>query len=214
MNNIKNYKKILNEINTAAKTIETKTLALEVLTWLTNNVENYIDNHVKMFKIDLIVDNVESMKMVKALQDLYQKMPTAEEEDKIAKSKDGDAIISLMVETRKMLDEVTKQAWEDMRGSKPELDQLFKRLVFYYELRGFKDGEPLIQELEGCVDVINFEYESFSVGVEIKKGQDIETENGVIQGDKEIINKYEIPEGFTCWIELTHRPVQRPTAMF
>lgn len=211
---MKDYKKILQKINKDGKKIETKVLASEVLKWLIDNVESYVDNHVKMFKIDLIVDNVESMKTVKALQDLYRKLPTPEEEVEIQTAKDGTAVLELIAETRTELDRVTKQAWEDMKGSKSDLEQLFKRLVFYYELKGFKDGKPLIQELDGIIDIINFEYENFSVGVQIKKGQDVETEDGLVQGEKKTVKEYMIPEGFTCWIELTHRPVQRPTAMF
>jgi len=211
---MKNYNKILQKINKDGKKIETKVLASEVLKWLIDNVESYVDNHVKMFKIDLIVDNVESMKTVKALQDLYRKLPTPEEEVEIQTAKDGTAVLELIAETRTELDRVTKQAWEDMKESKSDLEQLFKRLVFYYELKGFKDGKPLIQELDGIIDIINFEYENFSVGVQIKKGQDVETEDGLVQGEKKTVKEYMIPEGFTCWIELTHRPVQRPTAMF
>ena len=211
---MKNYTEILERIGEDSKKIETKVLGAEVLKWLNDNVESYIDNHVKMFKIDLIVDNVESMKTVKILQDFYRKLPTPEEEVEIQTAKDGNTVLKLIGETRKELDRVTKQAWEDMRSAKSDLEQLFKRLVFYYELRGFKDGKPLIQELEGCVDIINFEYENFSVGVTIKQGQDVETEEGLVQGEKKIIKEYMIPEGFTCWIEITHRPVQRPTAMF
>jgi len=211
---MKDYKKILQKINKDGKKIETKVLASEVLKWLIDNVESYVDNHVKMFKIDLIVDNVESMKTVKALQDLYRKLPTPEEEVEIQTAKDGTAVLELIAETRTELDRVTKQAWEDMKESKSDLEQLFKRLVFYYELKGFKDGKPLIQELDGIIDIINFEYENFSVGVQIKKGQDVETEDGLVQGEKKTVKEYMIPEGFTCWIELTHRPVQRPTAMF
>jgi len=211
---MKDYKKILQKINKDGKKIETKVLASEVLKWLIDNVESYVDNHVKMFKIDLIVDNVESMKTVKALQDLYRKLPTQEEEVEIQTAKDGTAVLELIAETRTELDRVTKQAWEDMKESKSDLEQLFKRLVFYYELKGFKDGKPLIQELDGIIDIINFEYENFSVGVQIKKGQDVETEDGLVQGEKKTVKEYMIPEGFTCWIELTHRPVQRPTAMF
>jgi hypothetical protein len=211
---MKNYNKILQKINKDSKKIETKVMASEVLKWLIDNVESYVDNHVKMFKIDLIVDNVESMKTVKALQDLYRKLPTPEEEVEIQAAKDGTAVLELIAETRTELDLVTKQAWEDMKGSKSDIEQLFKRLVFYYELKGFKDGKPLIQELDGIIDIINFEYENFSVGVQIKQGQDVETEDGLVSGEKKVVKEYMIPEGFTCWIELTHRPVQRPTAMF
>lgn len=205
---MKNYTKLLKKISNDGEKIDTKKVAVEIITWLINNAESYIDNHAKMFKIDLIIDNAESLKTAKALQDLYQGMPSAEEEAEIDQLPNKDELLTLITQTRDGLDRVTKQVWDDMRASKEEMDQLFKKLIFYYELKGFTHGKPLVQELKGYVDVINFEYESFSMGVKV-----IRTDPNATEENK-VISDYNIPEGFTCWIELTYSNVQRPAAMF
>ena len=35
--------------------------ATEVLTWITNNVENYVDDNMRVFKLDLVLDSIDSI---------------------------------------------------------------------------------------------------------------------------------------------------------
>jgi hypothetical protein len=110
----------------------------------------------------------------------------------------------------------------DSRDKAIELDKRLKELIGSKETAGeeekkaiqekiiavIKEGEDLVQyeKLEGFIDFLQFEYESFSMGVEVKKG---------LQGEeKETIKKYEIPEGFTCCFEIIYHVKQRPTVMF
>jgi hypothetical protein len=83
------------------------------------------------------------------------------------------------------------------------MDNLFKRMAYYYELKGISRGKLLIQELEGQVSIVKFEYEAFSVGVKVRDPKKDTT-----------IREYVIPEGFTVWIEIVCNPANPPTSMF
>lgn len=199
-------KKPVDEILMDLKSIDTDLIATEVLTWLDVNVENFINNHVKTFKIDLVLDSSESMTEIKKLQDLYRAISDDDPNNEKA-IEDG-------VMCRKKLDKITNKAWKTMMGKKDLLEKLFIRMSYYYEMKGLKDGKPIIQELEGFVDILKLEYEAFSLGVRILQGSDVENEDGLKKGEKKILKEYEIQEGFTVWLELLLRPKQKPVAIF
>lgn len=232
---IKFFKRPIKDVLEDAKTIDPKTVAKEVLQWLIKNVEDYIDNHVYVFKLDLILDNesesVEAMEETKRLQDLYRAIPDDEDlmqlspservltvNNIVNNSKASEASIDSIesaVACRTELNKVTTKTFEAMRGCEQELKDLFKRLSYYYELKGVNEGKMLIQELNGHVDIINFEYEAFSVGVKVYGGLDKVVDNKpVAKGEKKIVKQYVIPEAFTVWIELAFSPKERPLALF
>ena len=70
----------MEEIAAESKNIEVAKVSDEILKWVIANVESFIDNHKKMFKLDLILDESvqeimpESMK----IQRLYQAIPADE----------------------------------------------------------------------------------------------------------------------------------------
>jgi hypothetical protein len=202
--------------------IKPRKIAKEILGWLISNVENYIDNAVKAFKLDLVLDSDESMKETRKLQDLYRAIPDPE-------SAEEKELIEECTNCRRDLDKITLEAYEEMKKSDKLLKELFKRLVYYYELKGIKDGILLIKDLCGSVDVLRFEYEAFSVGVKIMVpdlSYDPPSEESTVENfppvhvhdlpeaQKKIVKQYVIPEGFTVWIELAFRPQTRPTSIF
>ena len=189
----------------------------EVLNWLIANVENYIDNHAKQFKIDLIIDrHNKEMPELKRLQALYRtlpekklKLPDCEdiikEYNKLMKDKDVKAIVKESALLKKDYDTITSEIHKAIKKDKEKLDILFKRMAFYYELVGFNKGKELLRELNGGVWVTNFDYEDFDVGVKVKapayKVNNEETgEVETIQGEDK---SYVIGEGFTVWIEIS-----------
>lgn len=196
-------KRPIKEIMAEASDISVEKIAEEVLTWVTNNVEYFIDNKVKAFKLDLIVDS-QLMSETKKLQDLYQAIP--EENKKNTKE------ISLC---KKTLDKTTEKIYEKMRKMKTHLEQLFKRMIFYYEVVALDNGVPLVKELAGAVDIMQFEYEAFEVGVKVAAPKyDIRNEDGtqnIIQGEEK---DYVIPEGFTVWIEIAYKDALSRSSMF
>jgi len=202
-------KRPIENILEESKNIDPQTVADEVIQWLIDNVENYIDNHVRVFKLDLILDNesesVEAMEETKRLQDLYRAIPDDEEVGDVASA----------VDCRNQLNAITSDAFEIMKRSQDKLQELFKRLSYYYELKGVKEGKMLVQELDGHVDITNFEYEAFSVGVKVYGGFDkVMDGEQVEKGEKKVVKQYTIPEAFTVWIELAFKPKERPLAIF
>lgn len=215
---IEYVKKPIEVILKEAEDINPDDIATEVLEWLITNVENYIDNKVKMFRLDLVLDSSESLKAVKKLQDLYRAIPDNPKEIEKLSYEDREIRENECVKCRRSLDVITDLAYQKMTQDKQRLRQLFKRLVYYYELKGISRGQPLIKELDGSVAIIRFEYEAFSMGVSLsaKKNEELEEpeEQFLVTDEKEVIKQYTVEEGFTVWIELAFKSKDRPTSLF
>jgi len=230
--NNNNYKKKpLEDIIADAKNIDTKMVALEVIGWAIENVENYVDNTVRMFKLDLVLDAVETMQETKKLQDLYRAIPN--DEDLIGEEvvlslkarenagkplnmdKKTEKILKSIQECREILDKVVEEAHNEIGELTEYVDKLSERLVYYYEMKGVRNGVPLIRDLIGTASIIKFEYEAFNVGVRIRSAvQEIENEDGSLRHTGgELVNEYVVPEGFTVWIEIAFKD-KRPQSMF
>lgn len=193
---------MLEIITQESKEIDIKKISEEILIWLDKNVESFIDNQTKTFKIDMLIDSQEMSESMK-MQSLYRKVTGAKLSDDEYK------------ECMAKLNAVTEKIHKNMRKRDDLLEKLFKKMVFYYEMVGVNNGKQLIKELTGAVDIINFEYEAFSVGVKIKdkgyvgeEGIDGNNENNV-----KIRKQYEIPESFTIWVEISFKE-NRPSSIF
>jgi len=192
----------INEILEEAENLDVKKVAEELLQWVEMNVENFIDNHRKFFKLDLVLDKNVKLENLRKLQDLYRAIPDSEEDQRE---------LGAAVDCRTMLHEITAKVHQAARENKELLEKLFDRMKFYYEMQGAKDGKLLIRELEGSVDIVNFEYDAFSLGVKVTKK--LRTQSGELKDEGEV-KEYVIPEGFTCWIEIAFRPKERPASIF
>lgn len=237
-------KRPIEDIIEDSKTINPEKISTEVLTWIIGNVENFIDNQNKIFKLDLVLDNIKEMEETKKLQDLYRAI-------------DDDKDLEKVEKTRRLLDGITLKAFNHIKGSKDLLNVLFERMVFYYgrvipnpenkkralaideELKALfrqkekvsdeekdkiqekivekiKEGESLVKftELEGSASITNFDYEAFQIGVQITEGSNPNEEAEEKPKEKKVIKRYNVPEGFTCWVEISFKYRQRPTNMF
>lgn len=196
-------KKTVDEILSECTTINKEKASKEILQWIIANVEQFIDNQMKIFKIDLILEaedgSNETMPEVRKLQNLYRAIP---DDEYISAPKDKKDIkissrvarrnsLDKIVECRKQLDSTAEQIHECMKTDQELLEQLFKRMAFYYEVKALTSEGPLIQEQVGLVDIIKFEYEAFSVGVRVTN------QTGGISSE------HLIPEGFTIWVEIS-----------
>jgi len=192
------------EIIKKAKDIDIAKTSRELIKWITRNVENFINNQRTSFKLDLIMDDesetIEDMEEMRKLQDLYTSLPDPSVED----IEDVVKMDTKLIEkARKVLDGITKKVHDQCKNEREAMDNLFKRMAYYYELKGISRGKLLIQELEGQVSIVKFEYEAFSVGVKVRDPKKDTT-----------IREYVIPEGFTVWIEIVCNPANPPTSMF
>ena len=212
---VKNLK--IQEIIDKSKEIDPKKVSSEILTWLANNVENFIDNQKREFKIDLILES-EAMSESTKLQELYRSIPE-EDDETISMTEIGnisDIKANRFTEVnkcRKSLDKVTKQCFTEMNKNEEMLQALFKRMIFFYELVGISKGTLLVKRLEGAVTIRQFDYEAFSVDVRIVQKKEVENQNGeLVTEEVGEAKTYEIPEGFAVWLEIAYKDtIQRPT---
>jgi len=224
----RNIPDILND----SESIDTKAAAKEILTWIANNVEQFIDNQKRKFKLDLIIDAEEgaqeTMPVTRKLQDLYRAIPNdpvsadnlsldlpQEELDKLTSEKRQQLLFQMAIdsltekeiafmerimECRSVLDEISNKIFQAMKDNHELLVVLFKRMAFYYEMQGISGGDILLEEFNGEVDILKFEYEAFPVSVQIT----------ATVGDS--VKEYTIPEGFTIWLELAFKSKKREMA--
>ena len=231
-------KKSVDDILKELKSIDCKQVSNEIITWLTVNVESFVDNYIKIFQFPIVFEDAKEIEGAKKLQDLYRAMPD-----------DDDKNFKKIQKCRKELDKVTKKIHEEMMNNDELKKKMFNKMAYYYERiisspekiekakeidkelallfekkekasdkkkiekqinAKVEEGKNLIeyQNLEGMVDIPRFEYESFSVGVRVY-------EKDPKEGDKkEVIKEYEIPEGFMIGVEISFKESLRPTAMF
>jgi len=222
-----NYEKMsIPEIIARSEKIDVTLASKEILTWIANNVEEFIDSQRRIFKLDLIVDaeegSQETLPTVRALQNLYRAIP----EDPVsvnnldncsfqsaldAMTEEDSAFMEKIQNCKSILDEVSANVYKAIKEEKELLQAIFKRMSFYYEIAGVSNGNLLLQELDGEVDVIKFEYEAFPVAVQVtsSKTEKINEDGTITCSGGEAISEYVIPEGFTVWIEIAFKAKQK-----
>jgi hypothetical protein len=224
-------KRSIPEILDDSKSIDITAAAKEILTWITNNVEQFIDNQKKIFKIDLIIDAEEgakeTMPSLRKLQNLYRAIPddpVANDEVKVSEDNFNEIIAQFNSEDQQLfqdiqacrsaLDEISNEVFKAMQNKNELLTALFKRMAFYYEMKGISHGELLLEQLTGEVSIIRFEYESFPVAVKVAAPiiQKLQENGSIIEVGGETINNYVIPEGFTIWIEIAFKSKRKEMA--
>lgn len=232
-------KRSINDILNDSEHIDCHLVAKEVLNWAIANVENYIDNSTRYFKIDLSLKNTKNMEETEKLQNLYRAIPDDDE--------NNEKEIEKAERCRRILDKVVAQVYTEMQELREEQEKLFKRLIFYYErvipnpdarerameidrelknlviskdtaedkdaiqkqiMALIEEGKKIVkfEELKGNVDITEFVYDAFSVGVQIKAPD--------LRGEKAIVKDYVIPESFVLRIELNYKQNELPTSMF
>lgn len=213
------------EIIDKAKKIDTEKVATEILNWLIENVESYIENTTRTYLIDLILDKtskcVTNMEETKKLQSLYESLLNLTDSLSLTQNKitihkdthidelnlnekdqiDTDNADQLLASN--ILDDVVKDAHKKMKQQKELSEKLFKRMSYYYEFVGFSNGELLIKELIGGIDISKFAYDTFSVKVKVR---DVVTNN--------ITKEYEIPEGFSLQLNIEFEPETSQSCLF
>lgn len=252
------FMEIVDQIVDDSKSIKPEIIAKEVMAWLINNVENYIDSDTKSFKLDLVLDSKEGLLETQKLQELYRSIP---DNDSLIDAEKDKKLIDKCEKCRRILDEVTAKAYEIMKNSNDDISKLFNKMIFFYEriipspenkkraieidaelkelfkqkeltedkerlkdlqnkvVEKIKEGESLVkfEEFDGTVDISNFSYDAFEVGVKIvhaKEGPSDTLIGDMAEEEKVVAKEYIVPEGFTVWIELHYRPKLRPTTMF
>lgn len=187
--------------------IDTKGIAKEILQWLIDCVEEYIDNKETVFPIYFPVNSevIQKMEKTNALGNIYLK---------VLEGKNSDSKKRKVIDR---LDEIVKEIKEIMSKDKESLENLYKRMVWYYEMVGFnKATGPIIQEMEGYVAINQFVFESIGLDICVtKKYQKLTKDGRLIESDKapEIVKQEHVPEGFTIEIEIKKWPKITSTSL-
>jgi len=133
-------KRSVESILDEAATIDPSLVAKEILEWLINNVENYVDNTTKLYKIDLVVNSSE-MSETKRLQNLYGAIPDDDlkgtllsiKEEECRKSAENERVMDVCEKCRRQLDKITEAVFEEINENKDKINELFTRMIFFYE---------------------------------------------------------------------------------
>lgn len=226
-----------------SKTIDIQMAAQEVLTWIINNVENFVDSHSKTYKLDLVLDTSEGLQEIQKLQNLYRSIP----EDSLTNDVEKETSeFEEVTNCRLLLDQQTTKILEAMRLNSGLLHDLFGRLIFYYEKmilnpENKRHALKIDEELKRLIELKQMANEDekkelqLKIVEQIKEGERLikfEQFEGIvnilkldyeafdvgveIKDEKKIVRKsYVIPEGFTCWFELNYKhKALRPTTLF
>lgn len=185
-----------------AKSIDPKKIAKTVLKWLINNVESYIDNKETVFLVYFSYDvlSEHGLDELKKLQELYYAIPN--EGVEVAGHKVDSAAITDMLDA---LDAIVDKAKSEMEASTTMMEELFKRIIYYYEMVGYsKLTGPIIKSYKGKVSINHFMYEPVSMPVTVTKKIKKLVNGEAVDTDipDEIISQFVIPEGYSLEMEL------------
>ena len=186
-----------------ADKISVDAISTEVLKWTVVHVEDYLDNRQNIFRLYFPKDTLEGMPEMTALHELYQFIPELPQDHPQE---------DLTVQALQHLHAITARVRDRMNQEKDLKDELFNRLIFYYDTKIRKSGNtltPIIYDLEGYVHIGLFDYEAFSQKVEVRRG--------TAQGDQpmqgvEKIKEIVLPEGYVVEFTLHFWPKAMTTS--
>jgi hypothetical protein len=188
MSDIEKTEKILSEI-------DENDVAQELLQWLIDHVEEYIDNQESVFSVYFPVnsDVIKNMPVTNQLGNTYI------EATEKATDKNSQKIVEKF--TAKI-----NSVKEAMSKDQERLAQLFQRMIWYYEMVGFhKTSGPIIQEMDGYIIVNKFDFELVGMDICVTKKYNKVTPDGkLLPSNKkpEILKQEHVPEGFSLEIEI------------
>jgi hypothetical protein len=197
----------IDEIIQGAQEVDPSVMANDVLKWLINNVDTYIDNHETVFRLYFTNESFLDMPSLGKVHEFYQKIP-----DDVTEA-DLDAV-------KDVLDGKVAEAKKILSTSEAPLTELFKKIICFYDMKTLvSDGTrivPIFHDLDGFVRVNDFMYEPIAMELTVKKGFARKMEDGSLvntKGEKEIFKKVNIPEGFALEIELEYWQVVPSTSI-
>lgn len=203
--------------------ISPKELADEFLNWLTGHVEEYIDNHKTQFILNISPKEAGDMPVAEKVEALYLSIDGANrfvdaadhDVDFDSLTDDEREAIDREVEMLKLLHGFVEEAYQTLLADTEGLQRLFKKLVYYYEVVGFRNGVPIEKELTGAVKITAFHYELFEIPVEVKGKQPVYDENGDLVELRETgVATYLIPPSFVIDLEIEMFEKRVQTSMF
>lgn len=190
------------QLVSASKEVDAKKIASQVLKWLIKNVENYIDNQENIFLIYFTYDILDEngLSELKKLQNLYYAIPA---EGVVV---NGHATsIETIQEMLQTLDTIVNESKEIMDKDSVQTGELFKRLIYFYEMVGYnKLTGPIIRKYDGHVQFNHFIYEPISMPVTVTKKMKKLMDGELVDSGipDEVVSEFVVPEGYSLELEL------------
>lgn len=212
MDNILLY---LKEIERAAhsdqESLNFKTAAEETINWLINNVENFIDNHKKYFRIDLILNESSDFPILNKIHNLYKNLPEDYEiKNANLSPEETESAFLKLNEIKSILDDIISKVKAEIDKC-DLLTKLFDKMIFFYELTGITSKGLIFNKLIGSVAIPKFMYDDFPVEVKIKnKKVNQETGEETVVGE----TTHVIMPGFSLELEISFVKEREQSALF
>jgi hypothetical protein len=193
----------LEGLKSKADAISVESIAYEVLQWLVDHVEDYLDNRQTIYRLYFPKDTLETLPEMNRLYELYQSIPVLPQDHPQE---------SLTVTALKYVHAVTAKVKDIMNRNKELRDALYSKLIFYYDTKIRKSGGalvPIIYDIEGYVYINLFDYEAFSQKVEVRMGGATADEP---MREAKTIKEIVLPEGYAVEFSLHFWPKTMTTS--
>lgn len=182
----------------ACENVDRKAVSDEVLKWLVEMVNDYVDNSDVAYQIYFVGNTLDLLPQMGALKKLYEegeKQPTEAEE------------IRCIDAFETVISDITGLLKED----KDKLKELFDKLIFFYDTKLMTDGKnivPVTEELDGYVDITNFLFDPIPMRVQVRKKMVVVDKEGNklgnVEDQEETVKDVVIDPGFCVQFELVY----------
>jgi len=200
----------MDEIVIDAGKIDPAKVAVEVLQWLTDHIEDYIDNAETIYRIYFRPEAISELSEAGKLQALYHAIPDTGHEKE--------------VECIDALHNVTAKVKEAMDTDELRLAALFQRLVSFYDMKVGRDAVgnpmPIITPMDGSITLHEFIFDTFSQTTKTTQKfvqmtrEEMQAPDAVERVKskrdagqyQEVVTETEQPEGFALEMEISYWP--------
>jgi hypothetical protein len=157
----KEFKKELTKINK-------NKAAEELMWWLNEKIETYIDNHLTTYSLSFLADQEKTPELhkIEALGYSLTAIQVSSEnlvnlEDEIENNEE----VASESHKIKLLNSFMEEIKEIAINDKKRMDDFFNSLLFYYSTVAFYKGKPVSKDMNGYIDIQYFSFENISMDV-------------------------------------------------
>ena len=191
--------------------VDKEAVASEVMKWLIEMVNDYIDNSDTSYQIYFVGDTLSLLPQMGSLKKLYDdRLRTDGEPNGLTEEEEEVSIEAF----EKVISGIT----ECLRKDEPKLRELFDKLIFFYDTKIVTDGKsiiPLTEKMEGYVEIINFLFDPFPMGVKVKKKTiTVDKEGKELDRKEEVVKEITIEPGFCVQFDLVYWKAGNGTTPF
>jgi hypothetical protein len=188
-------------------------IANELIAWMCENVEKFIDNHEDKYSISFgNVDKTKypSMYMVEStVMSILSKTESFDKSD-YALAAEGERVeIEMFEGVSRVMSETTELLKNDRNISAPA----FNRMKFYYEVCGFNRGVAVVKELDGYLSFSGVDFDSNSMDIIVTTISDGKRELSSEEQD-ESATSFNAGAAFVAEFKINHWEKKQETGLF